>query len=249
MALCARARQRLLLALALLSANQHGGSADAAQPPLAGVVRANGTSFTLDGERLLVAGTNQYYLAEAFAQGSSAGAALATGALDAAAALNLNVVRTWAFDDDPQHPQALQLAPGVYQEASLQGASPALASGARQLRERDRARPRCRRRRPRRPLGRGSAAAARAFPPKMCSRQFAVAGCSFSRQLPRAPPPPAPSQAWTACSSKLVGAESACSLRLRMVGATMARARTDGLICILDTARGVARLRAAACRT
>ncbi|NQT87072.1 cellulase family glycosylhydrolase, partial [bacterium] len=90
-------------------------------------VQVSGTGFVADGGPFYVAGTNSYYLMEYAA--NPATRSQVDEALQDAADMGLNVVRTWAFADgytaydedllvdDPY----LQPQPGVYNEAFFQG--------------------------------------------------------------------------------------------------------------------------------
>jgi len=75
-------------------------------------------------------GTNCYFLQEEGAR-ESLGWEGYEGRVDEAlrkvAALDLRVVRAWAFNDDPENPAALQIAPLKYGDAGLHGVDLAIA--------------------------------------------------------------------------------------------------------------------------
>lgn len=81
--------------------------------PATGFVRREGNRLMLEGESHYVAGANQYYL---FYKSQ----AMTDDVLQSAAALGLNVLRTWAFCDGEWHDgHSLQPEPGVFNEASF----------------------------------------------------------------------------------------------------------------------------------
>jgi len=82
-------------------------------------VSAEGTEFSLDGRPFYYAGTNTYYLMVYAAD--AALVAHVDEVLADAAAMGLAVVRTWAFNDGATQWNALQTAPGVYDETVFQG--------------------------------------------------------------------------------------------------------------------------------
>lgn len=85
-------------------------------------------------EPLRFMGTNCYFLQEEGARevlGWEGYAGRVDEALRKAAALQLAVVRAWAFNDDPKNPAAIQSAPLTYNEAGLRGVDLALAAAER----------------------------------------------------------------------------------------------------------------------
>jgi mannan endo-1,4-beta-mannosidase len=101
--------------LALLDQRQAHGSED---PALSlgfdSFVKREGHRLMLDRQSLYIHGANQYYL---FYKSQE----MVDEVLQDAAALGLNVLRTWAFCDGEWHDgQSLQPEPGVYNEATFQ---------------------------------------------------------------------------------------------------------------------------------
>lgn len=84
-----------------------------------GFVTASGTQFVLDGKPFYYGGTNCYYLMVYAADPSLRD--YVDEVLEEASELGLTVVRTWAFNDGATQWNALQTAPGVYQEYVFQG--------------------------------------------------------------------------------------------------------------------------------
>ncbi len=94
-------------------------------PPSGGdfVTVQNGT-FMLGSSNFYFAGTNAYYLMQEATYGSG-GIAQTIGALDAAQATGMSVIRTWGFADGdawttPSDPAILQESPGVFDEGAFQ---------------------------------------------------------------------------------------------------------------------------------
>jgi len=101
--------------------------ASPAQPPDE-FVRAEGTGFVLNGQPFYAPGTNSYYLLTYGAGDSRSGEegyqgprAYVDEILTDAANMNLKVVRTWAFCDGADQWNALQTAPGEYDERVFRG--------------------------------------------------------------------------------------------------------------------------------
>jgi len=90
----------------------------AAGPP-GGLVGREGTGFVLDGHPFPAVGVNCYYLMVNAASPSQRW--VVDEVLDDAAYFGATVVRTWAFHDGPDGWNALQTAPGVYEESVLKG--------------------------------------------------------------------------------------------------------------------------------
>ena len=79
-------------------------------------VETRGTEFVVNGSPFLFNGFNSYWMMTMAAQPSER--FKISNALRDAAAAGLTVCRTWAFSDGG--PQALQMSPGVYNEAVFQ---------------------------------------------------------------------------------------------------------------------------------
>ncbi len=82
-------------------------------------VERQGTGFSAGGRSFFFAGTNCYYLMVHAADPALRGHV--DEVLGEAAAMGLRVVRTWAFNDGATQWNALQTAPGTYQEYVFQG--------------------------------------------------------------------------------------------------------------------------------
>ncbi|MGH7265321.1 MAG: hypothetical protein ACREMB_10770, partial [Candidatus Rokuibacteriota bacterium] len=110
-----RAGLRVLAALGLLL-GAPGLAARRADAANQGIVTAQNGQFVLNGAPFRFVGTNAYHLhvtaaADSFVQTDE------TMAL--AQSLGLKVLRIWAFGDGDSYGQALQPAPGVYDEANF----------------------------------------------------------------------------------------------------------------------------------
>ncbi|MDP6539417.1 MAG: cellulase family glycosylhydrolase [Planctomycetota bacterium] len=96
------------------------GGADAVHSRAASpFVSVEGHEFRLYGRGFHYAGWNTYYLMQYAAD--PALRSYVVEVLDEAAALGLSVLRTWAFNDGAAQWNALQIAPGVYQEYVFRG--------------------------------------------------------------------------------------------------------------------------------
>jgi mannan endo-1,4-beta-mannosidase len=84
-----------------------------------GFVEANATTFSLNGKPFYYVGINNYYLMVFAASLSLRG--YVDEVLADAAAMELNVCRTWAFNDGAGEWNALQLQPGLYDEDVFRG--------------------------------------------------------------------------------------------------------------------------------
>jgi len=93
----------------------------------AGFVGVDGTGFVLDGEPFYAPGTNCYYLMQFAAD--PALRPLVDEVLEDAADMGLKTLRTWAFYDGDE-PNALQTAPGVYNETTFVGLDYVVARAA-----------------------------------------------------------------------------------------------------------------------
>jgi len=89
-----------------------------------GFVTTNGSQFELNGNPFYYAGTNCYYLMTKAADPTSRG--YVDEVLQDAHDMGLSVVRTWGFNDGSGS-NALQTAPGVYNESVFQGLDYVLA--------------------------------------------------------------------------------------------------------------------------
>ncbi|MBI2897012.1 MAG: cellulase family glycosylhydrolase [Deltaproteobacteria bacterium] len=101
-------------------------------------VRVRGGDLTVDGQPFRFVGVNAYYLHEE-ATREVLGVAAAKGKIDEVLAravdLGATVVRTWAFNDDPESGTVIQEAPLAYSEAGLVGLDRVIAAaGAHGLR-------------------------------------------------------------------------------------------------------------------
>ncbi|XP_062217840.1 putative mannan endo-1,4-beta-mannosidase 9 [Phragmites australis] len=83
----------------------------------AAFARASGTRFTVGGRPFYSNGFNAYWLM--YMASDPADRSKASGALEQAARLGATLVRTWAFSDGGY--RALQVSPGVYNEATFLG--------------------------------------------------------------------------------------------------------------------------------
>jgi hypothetical protein len=75
----------------------------------------NGNDFMLNNEVFNFVGTNCYYLMEIQARDQYHQEKV-NEVLDLAESTNIEVIRTWGFNDDPISSEALQTSPGVYNE-------------------------------------------------------------------------------------------------------------------------------------
>lgn len=82
-------------------------------------VTRDGTGLFVEDEAYRIEGCNTYYLMVYAADDTLRG--YVDAVLDAAADLELNAVRTWAFNDGPDAWNALQTAPGKFSEKVLRG--------------------------------------------------------------------------------------------------------------------------------
>ena len=90
-----------------------------------GFVATSGTKFVLNGSPFYFAGTNTYYL---MVYAADAGLrSYVDEVLEEASAMDLRIVRTWAFNDGADEWNALQTAPGVYDEDVFKGLDYVLA--------------------------------------------------------------------------------------------------------------------------
>lgn len=99
-----------------------------------GFVRVEGGRLVLDGEPFAFVGTNCYYLQEEGARellGWEGFGGRVEEAFRKVSRLGLPVVRAWAFNDDPENPAAMQVAPLVPSEAGLRGMDLVLETAAR----------------------------------------------------------------------------------------------------------------------
>jgi len=112
------ATMALLWFLSVLPALATTASLSAGLSPGDGFVVVSGTDFMLDGKPFHYAGTNCYYL---MVYSADLGLrAHVDEVLEEAAAMGLRVIRTWAFNDGSGW-NALQIAPGVYDETVFEG--------------------------------------------------------------------------------------------------------------------------------
>jgi len=84
-----------------------------------GIVTRDGNQFMLEGQPFHYAGFNNYYMMVFAADVGLQ--PYVDEVLDEGAGLGLTVLRTWAFNDGAGQWNALQTAPGVYQEYVFQG--------------------------------------------------------------------------------------------------------------------------------
>jgi len=104
---------RLLVACAAAGAPVGAGAGNA------GFVQREGVHFILDGRPFHFAGFNNYY--QMVFAADPALRPFVDEVQEEAAALGLTVLRTWAFNDGADQWHALQIAPGVYDEAVFRG--------------------------------------------------------------------------------------------------------------------------------
>ncbi len=107
-------RAAALLAVGIALAGPPAGAQPASEP----FVQVDGTRFVVEGRPFHFAGTNCYYLMVFAADPGLRG--YVDEVLTEAAAMDITVIRTWAFNDGSGW-NALQTAPGVYQEFVFQG--------------------------------------------------------------------------------------------------------------------------------
>lgn len=96
-------------------------------------IRAGGGQLWQGDQPFRFVGTNCYFLQEEGARevlGWEGHSGRVDEALRKAAALQLGVVRAWAFHDDPANPATIQLEPGRYNEAGLGGVDLSLERAA-----------------------------------------------------------------------------------------------------------------------
>ena len=85
-------------------------------PSLPGFVQTRGTEFVLNGSPFLFNGFNSYWMMNVATQPSQR--YKISNVFRETSAAGLSVCRTWAFSDGGD--QALQISPGVYNEAAFQ---------------------------------------------------------------------------------------------------------------------------------
>ncbi|XP_021903508.1 mannan endo-1,4-beta-mannosidase 5-like, partial [Carica papaya] len=103
----------LLFLAFIVSLEANSAAADA--PPW-GFVQTRSTEFLINGSPFLFNGFNSYWLMNVASQPTER--FKITDVFGQAAAVGLNVCRTWAFNDGADH--ALQISPGVYSEPVFQ---------------------------------------------------------------------------------------------------------------------------------
>jgi mannan endo-1,4-beta-mannosidase len=108
-----------------------GGPAARVRFDMDAFVRVRGGELTVNGQPFRFVGVNAYYLHEE-ATRELQGRAAAQGRLDEvfarAADMGATVVRTWAFNDDPESGTVIQPAPLVYESIGLEGLDRVIAS-------------------------------------------------------------------------------------------------------------------------